>query len=294
MARQNDESREHRNQQSAEEKKSSERANHKGSREKSKRSSEEGAFEDKKTSKETSRKDHGKLKDSKLDNVEKDGAMDKHRHHKSKVEEHESRHHHDIGKEAPKKGIDDKIEHEEVRSSKSREKRKEERSKDKIKKEDGTDAKTHARGEERARRSPLEPTEGNAVELLDRKSSKVPVCEVCEHRDAALWCGDCGDIFYCKKCADADHSRGKRKEHLPLRPAEKAPQRTATRLVRCEEHGEILRAYCETDRKAVCSLCLHIGNHKVRDGGSSHARELRGSCNATSLVYIFANSKEIR
>jgi hypothetical protein len=282
MARQNDESREHRNQQSAEEKKSSERAKDKGSREKSKRSSEEGAFEDKKTSKETSQKDHGKVKDSKsqaeLDSVEKDGAKNKHRPHKSKSEEHESRHHHDNGKDDRKKGSDDKIEYEEVRSSKSREKRKEERSNDKSKKEDGSDAKTHARGEERARRSPLEPTESNAVELLDRKSSKIAVCEVCEHRDAALWCGDCGDIFYCKKCADADHSRGKRREHLPLRPAEKAPQRTAIRLVRCEEHGEILRAYCETDRKAVCSLCLHIGNHKVK-------RRRQLPCKKTSMFF---------
>ena len=140
--------------------------------------------------------------------------------------------------------------------------KREDRSAEKSRREEGRKTAPENR-DDKADRAPLGPHRTNAVEGSKEKASKELMCEVCEHREASLWCGDCGDILYCKKCGDADHSRGKRKEHLPLRPAEKAPQRATTKVVRCEDHGEVLRAYCETDRKAVCSLCLHIGNHKV-------------------------------
>lgn len=203
--------------------------------------------------KDTSRKDDGK--DKRTDRDEK----------------REHRHRDESGKETRRGENADKTAREELRASSRSSDRKDQLE---DKREDRSGHKTEREHKKEGLkgktddRSPLEPRKTNAVEGKKKKASKELMCEVCEHREATMWCGDCGDIFYCRKCADADHSRGKRKEHLPLRPADKAPQRAATKVVKCEEHGEILRAYCETDRKAVCSLCLHIGNHKVGLGAA--------------------------
>eukprot|EP00899_Mesostigma_viride_P002296 jgi/Mesvir1/12067/Mv00351-RA.2 len=68
-------------------------------------------------------------------------------------------------------------------------------------------------------------------------------------------------MLFCQKCADIDHSKGRRRTHALL-PVSEATVGQHYKYQRCRDHGEKIKAFCEDCRKSVCALCLHIGSHE--------------------------------
>jgi len=100
------------------------------------------------------------------------------------------------------------------------------------------------------------------------KSSEIVLCEICETKEATVFCKNCDKIhIFCERCFTIAHEADNKRLH--------ATQPVCMALISnekgyfCKEHPKEIKKYaCLICSKSVCGECIAFGEHHMHKQGT--------------------------